>query len=80
MHRQVLSIAPPTEGSIVKYGGTTTCLQGSIRNVKVHPGSLDPPVNGTPGKNTSSQSQENFHLTILSQRLHGQAEDRQDSG
>ena len=82
-HRQVSSIAPPTECSLAitlpsarlsNKGAATTLLQGSIRNVKVHPGSSNsppPPVNGTPGKNTFSQSQENLHLTRLSQRLHG---------
>ena len=51
MHRQVLSIAPPTECSLAitlpsvqlsNKGGAMTCPQGSIRNVKVHPGSSDP--------------------------------------
>ena len=52
MHRQVLSIAPPTECSLAitlpsaqlsNKGGATTCPWDSIRNVKVHPGSCDPP-------------------------------------
>ena len=51
VHRQVSSITPPTVFtshhltfcSIVKQGGATTCLQGSIRNIKVHPGSSDHP-------------------------------------
>ena len=51
VHRQVLSIAPPTECSLAitlpsarlsNKGEATTCLWGSIRNVKVHPGSSDP--------------------------------------
>ena len=28
---------------IIEQRGTTTCPKGLIRNVKVHPGSLDPP-------------------------------------
>ena len=51
-HRQVLSIAPPTKCSLaitlpsaqlLNEGGAMTCLWGSIRNVKVHPGSSNPP-------------------------------------
>ena len=54
VHRQVSSIAPPTEcllaitlpsARLSNKGGATTCPQGSIRNVKVHPGSSDPPSN-----------------------------------
>ena len=51
-HSQVSSIAPPTECSLAvtlpsaqlshKWGATTH-PKGSIRNVKVHPGSSDPP-------------------------------------
>ena len=79
-HRQVSSIAPPTECSLAitlpsarlsNKGEATTHSWGLTRNIKVH---LDPPTpqaSGTPGKNTSSQSQENLHLTRLSQRLHG---------
>ena len=46
------SIAPPTEcllaitlpsAQLLNKGGTTTCLWGLLRNVKVHPGSSDPP-------------------------------------
>ena len=52
VHRQVSSIAPPTEcllavtlpsAQLSNKGGTTTCPEGSLRNVKVHPGSSDPP-------------------------------------
>ena len=52
VHRQVLSIAPPTECSLAitlpsaqlsNKSGTTTHPWGSLRNVKVHPGSSDPP-------------------------------------
>ena len=51
-HPQVLRLAPKTECSIVvtlpsaqllHKGGATTCPEGSIRNVKVHLGSSDPP-------------------------------------
>ena len=51
-HTQVLSIAPPTECSLavtlpsaqlLHKGGATTHPKGSIRNVKGHPGSSDPP-------------------------------------
>ena len=51
-HVQVLSITPPTECSLavtlpsaqlLHKGGATTHLKGSIRNVKVHPRSSDPP-------------------------------------
>ena len=51
-HAQVSSIAPPTECYLtvtlpstwlLYKGGTTTHLMDSIRNVKVHPGSSDPP-------------------------------------
>ena len=51
-HPQVLSIAPPTECSLAitlpsaqlfHKGVATTHSKGLIRNVKVHPGSLDPP-------------------------------------
>ena len=51
-HAQVSSIVPPTECSLaitlpstrLSYkGGATTHPKGSIRNVKVHPGSSDPP-------------------------------------
>ena len=62
-HPQISSIAPPTECSLVvtlpsaqlsHKGGATTCPKGSIKNVKVHPGSSDPPVDGTLGRNTSN--------------------------
>ena len=52
MHRQVSSIAPPTECSLavtlpsaqlLNKGGAMTCLWGSIRNVTVNPGSSEPP-------------------------------------
>ena len=52
VHRQVLSIVPPTECSLaitlpsaqlLNKGGATTCPWGLLRNVKVHPGSSDPP-------------------------------------
>ena len=52
VHRQVSSITPPTECSLAitlpsaplsNKSGTTTCPRGSLRNVKVHPGSLDLP-------------------------------------
>ena len=52
MHRQVSSIASPTEcllaitlpsARLLNKGGPTTCLLGLIRNVKVHFGSSDPP-------------------------------------
>ena len=53
MHRQVFSIAPPTECLLAvtlpsarllnKWGAMMTHPKGSIRNIKVHPGSLDPP-------------------------------------
>ena len=51
-HAQVLSIVPPTECSLavtlpsaqlLHKGGATTHPKGSIRNVKVHPRSSDPP-------------------------------------
>ena len=51
MHRQVSSIAPPTECSLAitlpsvqlsNKGGATTHPRGSLQNVKVHPGSSDP--------------------------------------
>ena len=51
-HPQVSSIVPPTECSLavtlpsaqlLHKVGATTCLKGSIRNVKFHPGSSDPP-------------------------------------
>ena len=51
-HPQVLSMVPPTESSLAvtlpstqlsHKGGATTHLKSSIRNVKVHPGSSDPP-------------------------------------
>ena len=51
-HPQVSSITPPTECSfgvtlpstqLLHKGGATTCPNGWIRNVKVHPGSSDPP-------------------------------------
>ena len=51
-HRQVSSIAPPTEcllaitlpsAPLSNKGGATTPLWDSLRNVKVHPGSSDPP-------------------------------------
>ena len=50
MHRQVLSTAPPTEcllaitlhsAQLLNKGEAMTHLQGSIRNVKVHPGTSD---------------------------------------
>ena len=49
---QVVNIAPQTECSLtvtlpstrlLHKGGATTCPKGSIRNVKVHPRSSDPP-------------------------------------
>ena len=52
-HAQVSSIVPPTECSLAitppsaqlsHKGGATTHPKGSIRNVKVHPGSSDPLV------------------------------------
>ena len=52
VHRQVSSIAPPTECSLaitlpsarlLNKGGATTHPQGSLRNINVHPGSSDPP-------------------------------------
>ena len=52
MHRQVSSIEPPMECSLVitfpsaqllNRCGATTHPQGSLQNVKVHPGSSDPP-------------------------------------
>ena len=52
MHRQVSSITPPMECSLsitlpsaklLNKGGATTHPQGSLQNVKVHPGSSDPP-------------------------------------
>ena len=60
-HPQVLSIAPPTECSFVvtlpsaqllHKGGVTTCPKGSIRNIKVHPGSSDPPSRWSTWKET----------------------------
>ena len=51
-HPQESSVAPPTGCSLavtlpstqlLHKGGTTTHLKGLIRNVKVHPGSSDPP-------------------------------------
>ena len=51
-NRQVSSIAPPTECSLaitlpstqlLNKGGATTHPWGSLRNVKIHPGSSDPP-------------------------------------
>ena len=51
-HPQVLSIVPPTECSLavtlpsaqlLHKGGTTTHPKSSIRNVRVQPGSSDPP-------------------------------------
>ena len=50
--RQVSSIVPPTECSLaitlppaqlLNRGGATTHPRGSLQNVKVHPGSSDPP-------------------------------------
>ena len=55
-HPQVSSIAPPTECSLavtlpsaqlLHKGGAKTCPKGSIRNVKIHPGSSDPPSRWT---------------------------------
>ena len=52
MHRQVSSITPPTEcllaitlpsALLSNKGGATTCPLGSLRNIKVHPGSSNPP-------------------------------------
>ena len=52
VHRQVSSIAPPMECSLAitlpsarlsNRGGATTCPWGSLRNIKAHPGSSDPP-------------------------------------
>ena len=52
MHRQVSNIVPPTECSLaitlpsaqlLNKGGATTHPWGSLQNVKVHPGSSDPP-------------------------------------
>ena len=52
MHRQVSSIVPPTEcllaitlpsARLSNKGGATTHPQDSLRNVKAHPRSLDPP-------------------------------------
>ena len=52
MHRQVSSITHPMECSLAitlpsaqlsNRGGATTHPQGSLQNVKVHPGSSDPP-------------------------------------
>ena len=52
VHRQVSSIAPPMECSLAitlpsaqlsNRGGATTHPQGSLQNVKIHPGSSDPP-------------------------------------
>ena len=52
MHRQVSSITLPMECSLaitlpssqlLNKGGATTHPQGSLRNIKVHPGSSDPP-------------------------------------
>ena len=72
-HAQVSSIVPPTECSLAvplpsarlsHKGGHTTCLKGSIRNVKVHPRCSDPPGRWTtweeylqvkPGKFTPDQ-------------------------
>ena len=77
-HRQVSSIAPPTECSLaitllsarlLNKGGATTCPSGSIKNIKVHPGSSDPPSDWNTWEEYL-QSQENLHLTRLSQRLH----------
>ena len=51
-HAQLSSVAPPKECSLAvtlpstqlsHKGGATTCPKGSIRNVKVHQGSSDPP-------------------------------------
>ena len=54
VHRQVSSIVHPTECSLAitlpsaqlsNKGGAMTCLPGLIRNIKVHPGSSNPPSN-----------------------------------
>ena len=53
VHRQVSSIAPPTECSLTitlpsvllsNRCGATTGPWGSLQNIKVHPGSSDPPT------------------------------------
>ena len=72
-HAQVLSIAPPTECSLtvtlpsaqlLHKEGATTHPKGLIRNVKIHPGFLDPPcgwktweeyLQSKPGKFTPNQ-------------------------
>ena len=76
IHAQVLSIAPPTECSLAvtlplarlsHKGGATTHLKGSIRNVKVHPRSSDPPGRWTNWEKYLQSNLASSHLTKLSQ-------------
>ena len=75
-HSQVSSIAPPTECSLVvtlpsarlsHKEGATTCPKGLIRNVKVHPGSSDPPSRWNTWEEYLQSNLESPHLTRLLQ-------------